>query len=155
MKIITDKAAYLQKYYLNILTVSSLATGVGIPISMLEVIGKKKFKKYDKKDFIKFTKKEEIDYLKNADWIIDYNDYINKDIKEIQTEIEEIDANIKQSSEEYKSLSKREQIFQYGEFIAKIKMIRYKKESLTDIIKIKENSQEATFTMPTKRRKRR
>ena len=155
MKIITDKAAYLQKYYLNILTVSSLATGVGIPISMFDAIGKKKFRKYDGKDFIKYTKKEEIDYLKNADWIIDYNDYINKDVKEIQAEIEEADAKIKELSAEYQNLPKREQIFQYGEFVSKVKLLAYKKESLTDIIKLKENSQEVTFTMPTKKRKRR
>ena len=155
MKIITDKAAYLQKYYLNILTISSLATEVGVPISMFDVIGKKKFSKYGEKDFIKFTKKEEIAYLKSAEWIIDYNDYISKDTKEIQAEIEEIDTKIKELSEEYQKLPKREQAFQYGEFVSKAKLLAYKKESLTDIIKLKENNQEITFTVPTKKRKRR
>ena len=72
MKIITNDAAYLQKYYLNILVDSTLVTGIGVPISIFDITNKKSFNKYKSKNFIKFTKKQEIDFLKNADWIIDY-----------------------------------------------------------------------------------
>lgn len=64
MKIIANNAAYLQKYYLNILVKSTLVTGIGVPISMFDITNKKSFNKYKGKDFIKFTKKEEIEFLK-------------------------------------------------------------------------------------------
>ena len=69
MKVITTKAAYLQKYYFDILLKSTLVTKVGVPLSICDVVNKRKFDKYDSKDFIKFTKREEIEFLKNATWI--------------------------------------------------------------------------------------
>lgn len=82
MKIITNNAAYLQKYYFGILLKSTYITEVGVPISICDVTNKKSFNKYDSKDFIKFTKSEEIDFLKNAKWISNFNDYVEKTIDE-------------------------------------------------------------------------
>ena len=70
MKIITEKAAYLQKYYFDLLVKSTLVTGEGVPVSMFDVVNKRTFKRCCGKDFIKFTKEDEVEFLKNLDWII-------------------------------------------------------------------------------------
>ena len=92
MKVITPNAAYLQKYYFEILLKSTLVTKVGIPISICDIVNKNKFDKYENKDFIKFTKDEEIKFLKEADWIPNFNDYVEKSIDDIELEIELINS---------------------------------------------------------------
>ena len=140
MKIITDNVAYLQKYYFGILMKSTYVTEVGIPISICDIINKKSFDKYDSKDFIKFTKNEEIDFLKNAIWIPDFNDYIKKKIAEVKEEIESLDNEGIKLNEWFQSLSKEEQQLKYGYGSIKGKMLMYKKESLNDILTLKENN---------------
>ena len=122
MKIITDNAAYLQKYYFGILLKSTYVTEVGVPISICDVPNKKVFNKYDSKDFIKFTKSEEINFLKNASWIPNVNGE--------GTELNEWVQN----------LSKEEQQLKYGYGSIKAKMLMYKKESLKDILALKEKN---------------
>ena len=145
MKIITNDAAYLQKYYLNILVNSTLVTGIGVPISMFDITNKKLFNKYKSKDFIKFTKKEEIEFLKEADWIIDYSLYINKSINEIKREIEAVDLEGKEIDEYFLSLSKEQRELEHGYLLIKVNMLRHKRESLVDILKLKENNKTITF----------
>ena len=146
MKIIANNVAYLQKYYFNILVKSTLVTGIGVPISMFDITNKKSFNKYKSKDFIKFTKKEEIEFLKEADWIIDYSLYINKSINEIKTEIEAIDLEGKKIDEYFLSLSNEQRELEHGYLLIKVKMLRYKRESLVDILKLKENNK--TIVLP-------
>lgn len=140
MKIITNNAAYLSKYYLYTLTSFSLVTGVGVPISMFDITRKKSFNKYGSKDFIKFTKREEIEFLKEADWIIDYNLYITKSIDEIIAEIDSIDLEGKEINEYFNSLSEEQKELELGYLCVKVKMLRYKRESLEDILRLKENN---------------
>lgn len=140
MKIVNNNVAYLQKYYLNILTSSTLVTKLGVPISMFDVTNKKSFSKCDSKDFIKFSKKEEIKFLKDSDWIIDYNCYIDKDINEIEREIESIDIEGNKISEYFNSLSEEKKELEYKYLFTKAHMLMYKRESLNDILKLKNNN---------------
>lgn len=149
MKIITNDAAYLQKYYLGILTSSTLISGVGVPVSMFDVTCKKSFKKYGTKDFIKYTKKEEIETLKKADWIIDYNVYINKSIDEIKTEIEGVDLEGEEINEYFSSLNEKQKQVEYGYLSIKVNMLKYKRESLLDILKLKENNKTIVYKEDT------
>ena len=140
MKIITDNAAYLQKYYFGILLKSAYVTEVGVPISICDVPNKKAFNKYDSKDFIKFTKSEEINFLKNASWIPNFNDYVEKTIDEIKEEIETLNSEGTELNEWFQNLSKEEQQLKYGYGSIKAKMLMYKKESLKDILVLKEKN---------------
>lgn len=140
MKIITDNAAYLQKYYFGILLKSTYVIEVGVPISICDVPNKKVFNKYDSKDFIKFTKSEEINFLKNASWIPNFNDYVEKTIDEIKEEIETLNSEGTELNEWFQNLSKEEQQLKYGYGSIKAKMLMYKKESLKDILALKEKN---------------
>ena len=140
MKIITDNAAYLQKYYFGILLKSAYVTEVGVPISICDVPNKKAFNKYDSKDFIKFTKSEEINFLKNASWIPNFNDYVEKTIDEVKEEIETLNSEGTELNEWFQNLSKEEQQLKYGYGSIKAKMLMYKKESLKDILVLKEKN---------------
>lgn len=140
MKIITDNAAYLQKYYFGILLKSTYVTEVGVPISICDVPNKKAFNKYDSKDFIKFTKSEEINFLKNASWIPNFNDYVEKTIDEVKEEIENLNSEGTELNEWFQNLSKEEQQLKYGYGSIKAKMLMYKKESLKDILALKEKN---------------
>ena len=140
MKIITNDAAYLSKYYLNILVSSSLVTGVGVPISMFDVTSKKSFDKYENKDFIKFTKEEEIKFLKESDWIIDYSLYITKSIGEIIEEIANIDLEGNEINEYFNNLNEEQKESEFGYLSIKVKMLGYKRESLEDILSLKKNN---------------
>ena len=149
MKIITNNAAYLQKYYLGILTSSTLISGVGVPVSMFDVTRKKSFKKYNAKDFIKYTKKEEIETLRASDWIIDYNEYINKSIDEIKAEIENVDLEGEEINEYFNSLNEKQKEVEYGYLTIKANMLKYKRESLVDILKLKENNKTMVYKEDT------
>ena len=140
MKIITDNAAYLQKYYFGILLKSTYVTEVGVPISICDVANKKSFNKYNSKDFIKFTKSEEIEFLKNATWIPNFNDYVGKTNDEIMEEIEFLDNEGNELNKWFQRLSKEEQQLEYGYGSIKAKMLIYKKESLNDILELKEKN---------------
>ena len=134
MKVITTKAAYLQKYYFDILLKSTLVTKVGVPLSICDVVNKRKFDKYDSKDFIKFTKREEIEFLKNATWIPNFYDYIKKSSNEIEEEIVSLDNEGNKLNKWFQSLSKEERQLKYEYSSTKGKMLMYKKESLNDIL---------------------
>ncbi len=140
MKIITNKAAYLQKYYFGILLKSTLVTEAGVPISICDVVNQKSFAKYDSKDFIKFTNPAEIDFLKKATWIPDFNDYIKKSVTEVKDEIESLNTEGSKLNEWFQGLSKEEQHLNYGYGSIKAKMLMYKKESLKDILSMKEKN---------------
>ena len=124
---------------------STLVTGVVVPISMFDITNKKLFNKYKSKEFILFTKKEEIEFLKEADWIIDYSLYINKSINEIKGEIEAIDLEGKEIDEYFISLSKEQRELEHGYLLNKVKILRYKRKSLVDILKLKESNKSITF----------
>lgn len=140
MKIVTDNAAYLQKYFLDILINATLVTGEGVPVSMFDVVNKRTFKKYKSKDFIKFTKKEEIEFLKNADWIIDYNAYIDKSVDEIEELINNVDLEGNELNEYYASLSEEKREEEYGLLSIKARMLKYKRESLVDVLNLVKNN---------------
>lgn len=140
MKIITSNEAYLQKYYFDILIRATLVTGIGVPISMFDITSKKSFNKYASKDFIKFNKKEEVEFLKEADWIVDYNLYTNKSINEIKSEIESIDLEGEKINERFIALNDEQKELEYGCWSIKTEMLRYRRESLTDILQLKENN---------------
>lgn len=106
---------------------------------MLDIAGKKSFAKYESKDFIKFTKKDEIDFLKRADWIIDYNLYITKSIDEIITEIKNVDLEGKKINEYYNNISEKQKELEHSYLLVKAKMLRYKRETLEDILRLKQN----------------
>ena len=140
MKIITDNEAYLQKYYFGILLESTYVTEVGVPISICDIPNKKAFNQYDSKDFIKFTKSEEINFLKNASWIPNFNDYVEKTINEVKEEIETLNSEGAELNEWFQNLSKEKQQLKYGYGSIKAKMLMYKKESLKDILALKEKN---------------
>ena len=140
MKIITDNAAYLQKYYFGILLKSTYVTEVGVPISICDVVNEKSFNKYDSKDFIKFTKSKEIEFLKNATWIPNFNDYVGKTVDEVKEEIQSLNNEGNELNKWFQSLSKEEQQLKYGYGSVKAKMLVYKKESLNDILMLKEKN---------------
>ena len=150
MKVITTNAAYLQKYYFEILLKSTLVTEIGVPLSICGVVNKKKFDKYDYKDFIKFTKNEEIKFLKEADWIPIFNDYVEKTSDEIEKEIVSLDNEGDELNKWFKSLSKEEQQIKYSYGTIKAKMLMYKKESLSDILTFISNRK---LSMPIQRSK--
>ena len=140
MKIITDNAAYLQKYYFGILLKSTYVTEVGVPISICDAVNEKSFNKYDSKDFIKFTKSKEIEFLKNATWIPNFNDYVGKTIDEVKEEIQSLNNEGNELNKWFQSLSKEEQQLKYGYGSVKAKMLMYKKESLNEILTLKEKN---------------
>ena len=152
MKIITDKAAYLQKYYFGILLKSTLVTKVGVPISICDVVNKKKFDKYDSKDFVKFTKREEIEFLKNTTWIPNFNDYDKKTSDEIREEIVSLDNDGNELNKWFQSLSKEEQQIKYEYASIKAKMLMYKKESLNDILAFVSSKESSITVQKSKKR---
>ena len=140
MKIITNNAAYLQKYYFEILLKATYVTEIGVPISICDAVNKKSFDKFDPKDFIKFKKNEEIVFLKNATWIPSFNDYVGKTNDEVKEEIKSLDSEGDELNKWFQSLSKEEQQLKYGYGTIKAKMLMYKKESLNDILTLKEKN---------------
>ena len=140
MKITTKNAVYIQKYYFEILLSSTYATKKGIPVSIYYITNKKAYSSYKLKDFIKITKKDGVEFLKNASWIPDYNDYANKSIEDIKNEMALIDNEGEQINQLFKKLSKTDQMNQYNYFNIKAKMLMFKKCSLEDIIELKENN---------------
>ena len=140
MKIITDNAAYLQKYYFEILLKSTYVTEIGVPISICDAVNKKSFDKFGSKDFIKFTKSEEIVFFKNATWIPSFNDYAGKTNNDVKEEIKSLDSEGDELNKWFQSLSKEEQQLKYGYGTIKAKMLMYKKESLNDILILKEKN---------------
>ena len=114
MKIITERAAYLQKYYFNILIDSTMITNKGVPLSILDVTTKRSFIKYDNKDFIKFTKKEDIDFLRESDWIVDYSEYIKMSEEDILEEINKVDQEGKELNDYFASLSEEKREIKIG-----------------------------------------
>ena len=157
MKIITDNAAYLQRYYFGILLESTYVTEVGVPISICDIPNKKAFNKYDSKDFIKFTKREEIDFLKNAEWIPNFTDYTQKSVEEMNKEIEIVDNEVSILKENFKKLMEEEHLRESKKTFTEVmksmnkqallrktsikaKMLMYKKESLNDILTLKEKN---------------
>ena len=141
MKIITDRAAYLQKYYFNILIDSTMITNKGVPLSILDVTTKRSFIKYDNKDFIKFTKKEDIDFLRETDWIIDYSEYIKMSEEDILEKISKVDQEGKELNDYFASLSEEKREEEFGVLSIKAKMLNYKKQSLLDILYMFRNNQ--------------
>lgn len=85
MKIITDKAAYIQKIDLEFFKYR-LRT---MPQSISAKIFENKeidLDDYDKYDFLKFDSTEDIEFFKSIDWIIDYDsikDLTTSELKEI------------------------------------------------------------------------
>lgn len=140
MKIITENSAYLQKYYFNILVKSTLVTDTGIPMSLWDITYTRKFKNSDSNDFLKFTRKNEIEFLKNADWIPDFNDYINKTIEEIKQEIESIDNEGKEINDWFLTASEESKQFEGERANVKAKMLMFKKNSLINIISYKKSN---------------
>lgn len=140
MKIIKDNAAYLQKYYLDILVKSSLVTDKGVPISMFDVVNKKIYNRYGNKDFLKFTKPDEIEFLKNSEWIIDYNTYINMSEEEIREEINKTDLEGEKLNQYYASLPEDKKQEEYGLLSIKAVMLRHKIESLVDVLYLVKNN---------------
>lgn len=141
MKIITERAAYLQKYYFNILIDSTMITNKGVPLSILDVTTKRSFIKYDNKDFIKFTKKEDIDFLRESDWIVDYSEYIKMSEEDILEEINKVDQEGKELNDYFASLSEEKREEEFGVLSIKAKMLSYKKQSLLDILYMVRNNQ--------------
>ena len=141
MKIITERAAYLQKYYFNILIDSTMITNKGVPLSILDVTTKRSFIKYDNKDFIKFTKKEDIDFLRETDWIIDYSEYIKMSEEDILEKISKVDQEGKELNDYFASLSEEKREEEFGVLSIKAKMLNYKKQSLLDILYMVRNNQ--------------
>ena len=117
MKIIKDNAAYLQKYYLDILVKSSLVTDKGVPISMFDVVNKKVYNRYGNKDFLKFTKPEEI-----------------------REEINKTDLEGEKLNQYYASLSDDKKQEEYGLLSIKAVMLRHKIESLVDVLYLVKNN---------------
>ena len=95
--------------------------------------------KHGNKDFIKITNPLEIEFLKKLDWIIDYNEYISKDVDDIINEITDIKLNIKNLNDWFASLSKEEQVLNLPYTKTKIIMLNFKIESLNEIISMKQN----------------
>lgn len=141
MKIITERAAYLQKYYFNILIDSTMITNKGVPLSILDVTTKRSFIKYDNKDFIKFTKKEDIDFLRETDWIVDYSEYIKMSEEDILEKISKVDQEGKELNDYFASLSEEKREEEFGILSIKAKMLNYKKQSLLDILYMVRNNQ--------------
>jgi hypothetical protein len=142
MKIITDNAAYLQKYYYGLLLESSAVTNVEVPISIRDTTTKKSFNIYDldQKDFIKFTNNNAIEFLKKVSWIPDLNDYVDKTIDDIKEEIVSIDNEIKELDKWFENLSNKEQQEKHEYVSIKVRMLFFKKESLIEIITLKEKN---------------
>ena len=140
MKITTKNAVYIQKNYYQILLRSTYVTKTSIPVSIYDITDKRVYSLYDAKDFVKITKKEGVEFLKNASWIPDYNDYANKSIEDVKKEIALIDQEGEQINQWFAKLSKCEQRNQYNYFYIKAKMLMFKKCSLEDIIELKENN---------------
>ena len=72
--------------------------------------------------------------------IIDYRIYINKGINEIKIEIEAIDLEWKEIDKRFIALSEKQKELEYGYYIIEVNMLRHKKESLIDILKLKEDN---------------
>ena len=139
MKIIGDKCAYLQRCYFDILIKSTLVTGDGVPMSMYDVVNKCSFYKMNDVDYIKFSKQEEINFIKSQDWIIDYNIYINMEIDEIKKEIELVDLEGESLNETFSSLNEENRKLEYGYWLTKAMMLGLKRQSLMEILNLKEN----------------
>lgn len=72
--------------------------------------------------------------------------YTSKSINEIKIEIESIDLEGKIIDEYFISLSKEQRELEHGYLLIKINMLRHKRESLVDILKLKENNKTITFS---------
>jgi len=90
MKIITDDAIYVQRKDLEYL---HDLRSLGIPRSIfVEVFGKGilTIDNSNKNDFVKFVAKEDIEFLKNLEWIVDYNELKDLTIEQLTELIEEV-----------------------------------------------------------------
>ena len=142
MKVITENAAYVQKYCATYLLKSTLVTQLAMPSTMLKKICGKKFYMLDSKDFIKFTDKAEIDYIKKCTWIPDFNDYKDKDPFEIKKKIYAIEVEGSKLNEFFDYLSEEGQFTEFDYQTTRATMLIFEKNSLRDIAILVENNEE-------------
>lgn len=135
MKIITEKAAYVQKNDLMYLNSSSLAIPASIYMKVfgwgITIIDDR-----NRYEFVKFEEDSEIEFFKDIDWMIDYN--------EVKDLTEEEMINLGQSivekknaiAKKYNGMSRKEKK-NNCEMIQDCELLEFKMYSLADIIHYK------------------
>lgn len=61
-------------------------------------------------DYIEFTEQNEIEYFKNTDFILDYEEYANLSLEELEIKCDEVGKQIGEIAEKYNAFSASEKI---------------------------------------------
>ena len=145
MKLITKKAAFLQKSDFNVLDASVIVTKRAIPKTLYEITKKSAFLNMDDSDFVKLTNEEEIEFVRKSNWIKDYLEVVDLDMSELKKLAEDID---REKGKELRwfcvldPVSKRE----LCAYIAShSKMLDNTRNSILNLIKEKENENKIDF----------
>lgn len=145
MKIITDKAVYVQKNdmaYLN-------QTDLPIPAAIyMKVFGRgiTIIDNDNRYEFVKFTAPEEIEYFRSLDWLIDYNALKDLTEEELIAFGTEVGKEKKQRIDEFNAKPEKERKAQYGKALASLDLFDYKMYSIRDLIMFKKG--ELEFALP-------
>lgn len=137
MKIITDKAVYIQKKDIVRLSESYL----DIPESVFLQIyatGVIIADDNDKYEFIKIEGDKEIEFFKNIDWMIDYNDVKDLSENDIIELSKKIDKEKNKMEKEFNSMPEEEKINHITMFEHQCDLMEYKIYSLRDILCFKQ-----------------
>lgn len=138
MKIIINKVAYLQKIYFNILETSVVVTKKNIPKELLDMSKKPIFSRIEDYEFVKITDEESVKFLKESNWIKDYETINKLSIDELKNKIQNIDYKMHKSLRWYATLDSESQKECHDYSYTELRMLNYLKSSLEHMITEKE-----------------
>ena len=138
MKIIIDKVAYLQKIYFSILETSVAVTKKNIPKELLDMSNKPMFSRIEDYEFVKITDEESVKFLKESNWIKDYETINKLSIDELKNKTQSIDNQIHKSLRWYVTLDSESQKECHDYSYAEVRMLSCLKSSLEHMITEKE-----------------
>lgn len=144
MKIITDKAAYVQKVDLYYLDSTELTKTRSIYLSVFNW-GKTRLTKENQFDFYKYEEPEDIEYFKNIDWMVDYDevkDCSDEELVKLGKAINEERENI---AERFNNMSIKERI-KNPDLQLRHRLLAHKIHTLTDFIMYKRG--QINFELP-------
>ena len=135
MKIITDKAAYVQKNDLYYLDSTEVPKTRSIYLSVFNW-GKTRLTKENQFDFYKYEEPEDIEYFKNIDWMVDYDEVKDCSCEELKRLVEAIKDEIENIADRFNNMKQKEKKKNEG-LSMRCRLLAYKAHTLNEFIKYK------------------
>lgn len=130
-----------EKVYVQLNDLSYLThTDLPIPVSIyMKAIDNNLVTDENKHDFVKFEEAHEIVYFKNLDFIIDYNEYKNMSLDELQAKVIEISVKMLTIATTYNDMSSEEKA-RNQDMLEDHKNLEYMSKNILDLYMAKSDS---------------